>query len=227
MTWISVLALLLSAAGSAALAWAARQGGGSLRATRLALAVLLALSEATLVLWPVATGGWSDASSLPLQLSDLATVLAIGALCCANCPRWGELAYLLAIPSALLALAFPAPGAVPPSPLYYGFWVDHGSLLAAGAVLATSFPLRMSWTAVVRAWGATALLAAVDGVVNLVTGGDYMFLRQPPSGWSPLRVMGPWPVYVLTALVLCPLVFLAIAWPIWGQRRAHSAKGRW
>lgn len=222
----SALALLLSILGSAALAFGAHRGRSALAITRLALAGVLALSEATLLLWPLAARSWTLASSLPLQLSDLATLLAIAALCCLGCRRLGELAYLLALPSALLALAFPAPGAVPPSPLYYGFWVDHAGLLAAAVVLGTSFPVRMSWGAVVRAWGSTAALAAVDGAVNRATGGDYMFLRQPPSGWSPLRVMGPWPVYVLTALVLCPLVLLAVAWPLWGQRRENPAASR-
>ncbi len=216
------VALPLSVAGAGALAFAARRSPAAASALRRALACLLLVSEATLLLWPMVARSWAASSTLPLQLSDLATILLIGALAWPRRRRLAGLAYLLAAPSSLLAIAFPAPGAIPPSPLYYAFWVDHASLLAGAMVIAAGPPgPSIGWTRVAWAWLATAALAAVDGAVNLVTGGDYMFLRRPPAGWDPLRIMGPWPAYVFVAFLVCPLVFVVVGLPVWGRAGAN------
>lgn len=220
------MALPISVAGAGVLAWAARHSPGTARVLKFALALLLVVSEATLLIWPVATRTWAASSSLPLQLSDLSTTLMIGGLALGHSRRLAGLAYLLAVPSALLALAFPAPGAVPPSPLYYAFWVDHASLLAAAALIGAAQPgPDVSWSMVAWGWAAATSLASVDGLVNLATGGDYMFLRQPPEGWDPLKIMGPWPVYVLVAFLLCPLLLSATALPVRALEQAHRRAG--
>ncbi len=210
------VALPVSVAGAGVLAWVGRRSPSAASALHLALAGLLAASEATLLLWPLLTRSWAASSNLPLQLSDLATILMIGALAGGRMPRLAGLAYLLAVPSALLALAFPAPGAVPPSPLYFAFWVDHATLLAGAMVIGAARPgPKVGWSMVVWAWLATTALASIDGVVNLASRGDYMFLRRPPAGWDPLRIMGPWPVYVLVAFLICPVVLAIVELPAW------------
>ena len=42
-------------------------------------------------------------------------------------------------------------------------------------------------------------MAAVAGTANLITGGNYMYLRAKPSQASLLDQMGPWPLYIATA----------------------------
>jgi hypothetical integral membrane protein (TIGR02206 family) len=221
-----VAALPISITGAGVLAWVGRRSPSAASALRLALAALLAMSETTLLFWPLLPRIWTVSSTLPLQLSDLATALMIGALVGVGGSRLAGVAYLLAVPSALLALAFPAPGAVPPSPLYYAFWVDHATLLAGAVVLGAARPgPSAGWGTVLWAWLATATLASVDGVVNLATGGDYMFLRRPPAGWNPLRMMGPWPLYVLVAFVICPVILALVELPVWGLQGAYRRAG--
>ena len=70
----------------------------------------------------------------------------------------------------------------------------------------------------------TALVGAVDGV----TGADYMFLRSPPSTWSLLDVLGPWPWYILGATAIAILFTLILNMPFWWHRRSarsHHAEG--
>jgi len=45
----------------------------------------------------------------------------------------------------------------------------------------------------VGVYALTAAFAALAEVGNLLTGGNYMFLREKPSRASVLDLMGPWP----------------------------------
>lgn len=212
--------------GTGALVWRVRRTRGLPPGVRWTLWAALAASEVTQVLWPVVAHSWTAAIYLPLQLSDLATFVAIAALTWPQRLGLQRLAYLWGLPAGLLGLSFPAIGASPPSPLYYAFWVDHGALFALAVLLGVSGGIQMSWRVVVEAWLATTLLAVLDGVANLATGGDYMFLRQPPPGWNPLWAMGPWPWYVVAAFAICPALFRLAAVPLWGTRGTRTGGGR-
>jgi hypothetical integral membrane protein (TIGR02206 family) len=189
---------------------------------RLILASLLAISEAMLLLWPALTGVWSPASALPFQLSDASTFLAIAALLWPRLSTAREIAYFWSVSAGVLGLTFPAIGATSPSPLYFAFYVDHGTLLAAGVVLVIGLPTRIGFSTAIRAWAATILVAIAAGLANLVTGGDYMFLRHPPVTWSPLLLMGVWPWYVVTASALTPIVFIVVVIPVRTPRSGFS-----
>ncbi|MGH7705606.1 MAG: TIGR02206 family membrane protein [Candidatus Dormibacteria bacterium] len=215
---LQLVPLVLSLASAAAVGALVRRRGAAPVTLRLLLAALLLGSEAVALLFPVATGTWSPATALPLQLSDAATVLLVVALVRSSCSYWTRLGYLWGVAAGLLGLAFPAIGAVSPSPLYFSFYVQHGAMLVAAVALAASGSLYLDLGSVLRAWAATGGLAALAAVADLATGGDYMFLRQPPGTWSPLLLMGSWPWYVLAAAVLCPIVLLLEAAPLARRR---------
>jgi hypothetical integral membrane protein (TIGR02206 family) len=214
MTVLTATPLVASATGTAILAVYLRRHGSRLVLGRLILASLLAISETVLLLWPAFKGVWSPASALPFQLSDFSTFVAIAAMLWPQFSTVREIAYFWSVSAGILGLAFPAIGATSPSPLYFAFYVDHGTLLAAGVVLVTVLPTRIRLAAVLRAWAATILVASAAGLANLITGGDYMFLRHPPVTWSPLLLMGAWPWYVVTAWALTPIVFIMLVIPI-------------
>jgi len=48
----------------------------------------------------------------------------------------------------------------------------------------------------------TLAFAAAVGIADLVTGGNYMYLRTRPVHNSLLSVMGPWPWYIASTAVL-------------------------
>ncbi len=65
--------------------------------------------------------------------------------------------------------------------------------------------------AIWRAFNATLAMAAVAGTANLITGGNYMFLRAKPSRASQLDDMGPWPIYIGVAAALALVLFALLA----------------
>ena len=66
--------------------------------------------------------------------------------------------------------------------------------------------------------------AAVAAFADLVTGGNYMFLRDKGPAGTLLDVMGPWPWYIATgaALALVFLLILDLPFRI-ARSRAHES----
>jgi hypothetical integral membrane protein (TIGR02206 family) len=95
-----------------------------------------------------------------------------------------------------------------PSFPYLQFYVTHDLVILAALFLVIGLALRPRPSAVRRIFLLTLGFAAVVGLIDLVTGGNYMYLRVPAPG-SLLEVMGPWPWYIATGAVLT-LVVLAI-----------------
>jgi hypothetical integral membrane protein (TIGR02206 family) len=91
--------------------------------------------------------------------------------------------------------------------------------VVAAVFLAFGCRLTARRGAVGRAFVATAAFAAVAGVADLLTGGNYMFLREKPEAASLLDLMGPWPWYILTAAVLALAMFAALDVPFRRRRR--------
>jgi uncharacterized membrane protein YwaF len=72
----------------------------------------------------------------------------------------------------------------------------------------------------------TLAYTAVVGLVDALTGANYMFLRAPPGEWTLLRVLGPWPWYLASAAGVALVLFTALDAPFWAGRRreaGHSA----
>jgi uncharacterized membrane protein YwaF len=68
--------------------------------------------------------------------------------------------------------------------------------------------------AAVRSFLLTAGYAAVVGAADVVTGGNYMFLRNPPPGVHTLfDVMGPWPRYLVVSALLGVVLFALLELP--------------
>lgn len=67
-------------------------------------------------------------------------------------------------------------------------------------------------------FGATLVVAAAAAVGDVVTGGNYMFLREKPSTASLLDVMGPWPVYIAVAAAFGLALFALLDLPLQTRR---------
>jgi uncharacterized membrane protein YwaF len=81
----------------------------------------------------------------------------------------------------------------------------------AGAFLVFGCRIYPRPLAVWRVFAATLAWAAIAGLANVITGGNYMYLRAKPVHNSLLSVMGPWPWYIVAGIGVALLMLLLVA----------------
>lgn len=168
------------------------------RALAIVLLVGVVVEQATYI----ARGTWSVRVNLPLHLTDAVTLVAIAALWRPRSGLLTELVYFWALSASLQAVLTPDLGDTFPDVLYFAFFVIHAGAVAAACLLVLGLRRLPRRWAVWRVYGVTIAFAALAAVACLVTGGNYMFLRDKPAGGSILDPLGPWPWYVFGAAAL-------------------------
>lgn len=214
-----VVVLIATAALSGLVVWLPRMRPGSwiVPASRALAALILAGLIADHIA-AAAIGRWTLRTYLPLHLSDAATIVTVVALWTAH-PRLVELTYFWGLTASLQATITPELGDAFPELLFFTFFVTHAGIVVAALLLVVGRRLAPRLGAVRRAFAATLAVALVAAVGCLATGGNYMFLRDKPSG-SLLDLMGPWPWYIVGAGVLALALFTALDVPF--RRRPPS-----
>jgi hypothetical integral membrane protein (TIGR02206 family) len=206
--YLAPLGLLIVAAVVLCLA-ARRAPGRWVGVVGAIIALVIVVAELSWQPYVLANHSWSVAASLPVQLCDIGGFVAAGALI------WRQLllvevAYFWGLGGTLQAVLTPdLKDQHFPSFPYLQFYVTHDLVILAAIFLVIGLGLQPRRGAVRRIFLLTLAFAAAIGLIDLVTGGNYMYLRQVPSSGSLLSLMGHWPWYIVTGAVLT-LVVLAI-----------------
>lgn len=162
--------------------------------------------------------------SVPLRLTDLATVAAACALWSGR--HWAfALTYYWGL--VLSAQALISPVLVGPDFPHYtflAFWAIHLAVVWAAIYLTWGRGMRPEWRSLRLVVIVTAVWAAVTFVFNRIAGTNYGFLNGKPVTASLLDVLGPWPVYILSATALIVAVWVLMTLPWVGSRdgRPHA-----
>lgn len=202
--------LLIAVVGTAALLlWLRRRQTISARLLRLVLGTAIAGNEVVWWLYRYVHEG-IHLTNLPLQLCDVtlwATVLA----CFARTPLAVEFAYFTGFAGSSMALLTPDLWSPWPSyPAIY-FFVAHGAIIVACAVLVFGKVAPVRPGAVWRTFGLMAAYGAAVGAFDAIIGANYMYLCRKPLNPSVLDFLGPWPLYLLGGAA----VGLALFWILW------------
>jgi len=182
------------------------------------IALAIVVTELSWQPYVLANRSWSVAFSLPVQLCDVGGFVAAAAL------LWRqallvEIAYFWGLGGTLQALLTPDLHDHFPSFPYFQFYATHDLVVLAALFLVIGLGLQPRTGAVRRIFLLTLAFAAVIGLIDLVTGGNYMYLRQVPAQGSLLGLMGPWPWYVVLAAPLALIVLTLLDLPFWLSRR--------
>jgi hypothetical integral membrane protein (TIGR02206 family) len=205
------LALLVIVA--AALCTAARRAPGrwtSLVAALIAAAIVI--SELSWQPYVLANHSWSAAFSLPVQLCDVGGFVAAAALLWRQAVLV-EIAYFWGLGGTLQALLTPDLRDHFPSFPYLQFYATHDLVVLAALFLVIGLGLQPRVGAVRRIFLLTLGFAIAVGLIDLVTGGNYLYLRQVPAQGSLLSVMGPWPWYIAVGALLTLIVLTVLDAP--------------
>jgi hypothetical integral membrane protein (TIGR02206 family) len=205
---LAALAAMVVAAGASV--WIAR---GSRRGATQAISVVLAL--VIVAGWigeqvaDVVEGIWAVRYTLPLQLTDAVSIVAVVALLRPR-PLLVELTYFWALTASLQATLTPDLARTFPSAFYFTYFAYHVGAVVAACLLVYGqrrYPRRgAAW----RVFAVTLAFTAIAGAADLITGGNYMYLRHKPERASLLDVMGAWPWYILETGVLALAMLLAL-----------------
>lgn len=161
--------------------------------------------------------------SLPLQLCDLAAMAAVWALWSYSSTAFA-LTYFWGL--TLTSQAFVSPeltGPDFPSLQFLSFFGMHSLVLWAAIYLTWGVGLRPDWRSYRIAVLVTIGWAVVMFAFNRAAGTNYGFLTTKPVARSLLDVLGPWPWYLLSELVIGAAAWALITWPWVRQQAPQSA----
>ena len=215
-----VIALVAIAISIALLTVAGRRAPG---AWLKVLAGVLVIDEVSWWLYVLAGGvpGSVLADSLPLQLCDAAIFVAAAALWTRN-PLLVEVTYFWGLAGTIQALLTPDLPQHYPSYPYFQYYIAHGGVVAAALILVVGLGIHPRPWAVLKVAGITVAYVAFVGLVDALTGADYMYLRAKPPSATLLDAFGPWPWYIGSAALVGVALFAVLDLPF---RRLASWRG--
>ena len=177
------------------------------------LAGILLFFDMTLHIWYFTADYWDPSKTLPLHLCSLTLILSI-AMLWSKSYRLFEFVYFAGIGGALQALLTPAAilSGFPHFTFYY-FFVAHGGIIAACLVLIIAYGYRPRLSSIGRTMINLNLLLIPVALVNMYTGGNYMFIAHKPSDPSLIDLLGPWPWYLISMEAVALVLFIVLYLP--------------
>jgi hypothetical integral membrane protein (TIGR02206 family) len=220
-----LLVLLTFALGAVLLVRAGRSNSSAAAARRFSrgFAVVIAALYATIQVASMMPPNLH--SSVPLHLTDLASVVSAYAL-------WTHRSWAFALTYhwglVLSTQALVSPAHTGPDFPHYGFlafWAIHLVVVWAAIYLAWGLGMRPSWRSYRITVTVTVVWAVFTFTFNSIAGTNYGFLNAKPATPSLLDVLGPWPWYLVPVAVLVLGVWALMTWPWVHSRRPSIAGG--
>ncbi len=210
---VHLITVAVTATAIAALVVAARvrPGRWTVAAAR-ALALVIVVNETSWFVWQAAHHAFTIQNDLPLHLCDVAAYVSAIALWLRT-PLLVELTYFWGIAGTANGVITPDIGDAYPSYVFFQYFIQHGAIPAAGLFLVVGLKIYPRPWAVPRVIAFSLGLLVFDAFANLLTNGNYLFLRSVPPGPNLLSVLGPWPWYILWGAMVGIVIFVLLDAP--------------
>ena len=200
------------------------------RAARMADSVLLRTAERMLALvllleWPCnlllawLSGEMGIDNVLPAHFCDVAAVLGALALLTRK-PELCELTYFWGLAGTTQGMLTPALEVDFPDPRFFTFFALHSGVVITALHLVLGRGITPRRGAVGRALAWMLVYAAAAGAINTATGSNYGFLCRKPPTASLLDLIGPWPWYLGSLVLIALMLFTLLDLPF-----RHGRKG--
>lgn len=193
------------------------------RRTSRVLAVVLVVVLVPLQTLGFLGGRYDVATTLPLQLCDLASVAAVVALWTHHRYAVG-LTYYWGLLMTTQGLLTPALDTGFPSVAFVGFWALHLLVVWSAVHLTWGVGLPPTWREYGTTVATTLVWAGAVHLFNDAAGTNYGFLERKPEG-SVLDVLAPWPTYLaqLAVIVLVLWALMTLPWTVVRRRRSRQS----
>ena len=197
----------------------AQRGTASVDRFCKVFAVAIACITVPLQILQFLPGEWRLQTSLPLQLCDLAWIIAVYAL-------WTRrllpvtITYLWGITLTSQGLLTPDLNSVFPDPRFLMFFGMHLLIIWASFYLVLGLGITPTWATYRRTLEVTLLWAVLTYIFNVIVDTNYGYLNAKPKKASLLDFLGPWPLYVVLEIAIVAVVWALLVWSI---RRARPA----
>jgi hypothetical integral membrane protein (TIGR02206 family) len=176
--------------------------------------------------WQLSVGIWRVSYSLPLHICTLSVVLCAIMLATRSSLLY-QILYFWGWAGATQAMLTPDILYGYPHLAYWIFFVSHASIFLSLVFMTVAYEYRPTWRSLLIAFLAVNLLMIPVGLVNWLTGANYMFIARPPAAASLLDYLGPWPIYLLVVQPIALLVFVVCYLPwIVVDRRVRKSYAR-
>ena len=186
---------------------------------RFTLAFMILAANVLYHLWLLNEHAWSVKKALPLQLSDLAALLAIVMLL-SKSKRIFQFVYFAGVASAIQAIVTPDLYHFSfPHFLYFQSFVSHGGVILASLFMVVAFGYRPT----IRAMWWTILCVNLYAVfiyfMNRRLGSNYMYIMKKAGMNTLLNILGPWPWYLIWVELVMIVSFYILYSPFWFKKK--------
>ncbi|MDF2522519.1 MAG: transporter permease [Clostridiales bacterium] len=179
---------------------------------RKGLAVFLIFNELYYITWSILTGDWSMEYSLPLQLCE-AVMFASAAMLILDNYNIFEVVYFLGLGGGIQALLTPDLYYPFPHSRFFSFFLGHNAVFLAIFYMMAVRKFKPSFKSIIKTFVITNIYMIFISIVNVLTGGNYLFLRSKPVNGSILDFLGPWPWYIFSLEGIGLIIFLVLYLP--------------
>lgn len=191
---------------------------------RHALAYILIIIELSFHIWCSIGGVWTSKYNLPFHLCSAATIICIVMLL-KKSYRIFKLAYYWGLAGAAFALITPdLSGYNYPHYVFFKYFMLHSFIIISVLYMIFIYDYVLSFKSVSHAFVITNLFAVIVIPVNLLTGGNYLFLCRKPDVYTLLDCFGPWPWYIISMEVIVIVMYSVLYFPFALKKGINKSK---
>lgn len=188
------------------------QEEGRERKMRYSLAAILVLCEILLNVWNVNAGLYNMQDSLPLELCTISLYMCVLMLVLKSKSIF-KMVYFTGIGGAIQALLTPVLYYNFPHVIFFEFFIAHMVIIASILYMIWVHKFRPTFKSIFSAMVFLNILVVIIYPINMLTGGNYMFLARKPATASLLDMLGPHPWYLLSLEVVAVVLFMLLYLP--------------
>ena len=142
-------------------------------------------------------------------------------------PTLLTLTYFWGLGATFQALVTPAITIGPPHLPFIQFFVQHFAIVAAALYIPLVLkwkPKMPWWKTPLKVFGISVVYQGFALLVNTLLKTNFAFASRPPDNPSLIDHLGPWPIYLFVMQLLALAIYLLLALPFKGCKKAGATE---